>query len=267
MRTARVFAIALSLCLAATAYGWGPRGHQISAALAEQHLTEEASNQVADLLDGESMADVANWADQIRNDRPDTKEWHFVDIDVRNATYLESRDCPSTPNSEVKRNCVIGAINHFQQVLADQNASRADRVEALKFLIHFIPDMHQPLHAAEKNNDAGGNKVTVNFFGKKTKLHGLWDSGLISRAKIPNNDDYVDHLIEHFEESDDGSIADGTVVDWANEAHGLAISNVYRIPKSKNLGATYLERNLPVVDDQLVRGALRLARVLNDSLQ
>ena len=107
----------------------------------------------------------------------------------------------------------------------------------------------------------------VHFLGANVNLHKIWDSRLIDRAKINDNDEYADHLATLFEEAEIPAMTSGTTVDWANESHRLAKPNAYRIPPSKNLGSAYVQRNLPILDDQLVRGGLRLARVLNEALQ
>jgi hypothetical protein len=255
----------LVFTFALNAYAWGPRGHAITATVAERHLTPAAAAQVDDLLDGQSLADVASFADDVRNGRPESAPWHFVDIPISVDTYSAARDCPAQA-SEVGHACVIAALDHFRAVLADTTKPRDKRAEALKFIVHFVADLHQPLHSAN-NNDRGGNQVQVRFLGASTNLHKVWDSALINRAKIPDNNDYADHLEEFFEEGEVQQISAGTPVDWANEAHRLAITNAYRIPPSKTLGTAYVRRNLPVVDDQLMRGGLRLARLLNETLQ
>jgi hypothetical protein len=259
----RRFALVIGfVLLTPTIYAWGPRGHQISAIVAERNLNEAAAAQVNDLLNGESLADVANFADAIRDSRPDTKDWHFVDIEITDDAFDDARDC--SPHGH-PHTCVVDKIEQFKAVLRDQAKPRAERVEALKFLIHFIPDMHQPLHAAD-NHDGGGNGTMVKFFGTNGPLHKTWDSGLIGRAGINDDEKYADHLETLFEEAEIPDLTAGTTISWANESHRLAKPNAYRIPPSKNLGNAYLQRNLPIVDDQLLRGGLRLARVLNEIL-
>jgi hypothetical protein len=265
MRISRSAVVLFVVTVSLNAYAWGPRGHAITALVAERHLTPAAAAQVDDLLDGQSLADVASFADDVRNSRPESAPWHFADIPISVDTFSAARDCPAQP-SEVGHACVIAAIDHYRAVLADATQPRATRAEALKFVVHFVGDLHQPLHSAD-NNDRGGNQVQVRFLGASTNLHKLWDSGLINRAKIPDNNDYADHVEELFEEAEIPQITAGTPIDWANEAHRLAITNAYRIPPSKTLGTAYVRRNLPVVDDQLMRGGLRLARVLNETLR
>jgi nuclease S1 len=162
--------IALSLCLLALSpptYAWGPKGHRIVAIVAEAHLTDAAKQGISDLLDVEtdprvaSLRDAAIWPDLIKGDRPETKPWHFVDILISgknqpNNAYDRARDCADDK-------CIVPKIAEFRDVLTDRNASMADRLEALKFITHFIGDLHQPLHVAD-NHDKGGNDVRPEIF-------------------------------------------------------------------------------------------------------
>jgi len=241
-----------------SAFAWGPRGHRITAIIAERHLSDTAAAQVDALLEGDRLVDVATWADDVRNARPETKEMHFVDIPRSAAAYDASRDCAND-------DCVIAAIEHFREVLGDTSNSDEDRAEALKFLVHFVGDMHQPLHCAD-DNDRGGNDVRVKFFGGKSNLHQVWDSRILDRAKIPDDEDYADRLEATLAPGDETQITKGDPVKWANATHTLAVNNAYVLPANKTLGQTYVNKNLPVVNRQLLRGGLRLAKILNDTL-
>jgi len=160
--------IALTLLTPSTLLGWGPEGHEIVASLAQTRLTENAKNGIRSLIGDASLASIANWADEVRPDRDETYNWHFVDIPKDASGFSDERDC-FLPNSRHKgaatdhQNCVVDRIELFKKILSDTNASRDDRIEALKFLVHFVGDVHQPMHAI--GEAAGGNGIAVTEFG------------------------------------------------------------------------------------------------------
>jgi S1/P1 Nuclease len=249
------------------AYAWGPEGHEVVARIAAKHLTPKAQQAVKQLLGTQTLASVASFADTIRSSHPETGQWHFVDILLTDNDYDPARDCLETDDNEITTgDCVVEAVKHFSQVLGDTSQSKAKRAMALKFLVHFVGDMHQPLHCAD-NHDRGGNQVNVTFFGAASNLHKVWDSGIISKnglKPIP----FAAELDSGLSGSDITKIQQGDIEDWVVEAHKLAISNAYRgIPNSHALGKAYFNRNLPVVELQLKRGGLRLAKILNDTLK
>jgi hypothetical protein len=151
------------LFLPATVLAWGGEGHQIVALIAEDRLTPEAKAGMHELL-GEDVsisdAEIANWADQIRRERRNTAPWHYVDIPTTQPSYDATRDGNDGDN-------VIDAIDRFEKVLADKSKPKAERAEALKFVVHFVGDVHQPLHCADRDGDRGGNKRLVFFLNQK----------------------------------------------------------------------------------------------------
>ena len=269
-RTTRVTALALCLlALAPPTYAWGPKGHRIVAIVAEAHLTTAAKQAIQDLLDTEtdprvtSLADAAIWPDLIKRDRPETKPWHFVDILVSapgavNNKYDQARDCADGE-------CIVPKIAEFRATLKDPSASMTARLEALKFISHFIGDLHQPLHCADKH-DRGGNDVDVKFFGKRMNLHSLWDTGIIEHAGL-DEQSFATELLESIDAEKIPTIQAGEVVDWTNASHALAKNHAYKLPAGslKLLGQNYYNSNADIVDTQLTKAGLRLARILNES--
>src|SRR5438270_13254518 len=155
-------------------FGWGPEGHNLVARLAEPRLTAAARARVAEILGpGAPLASVSSWPDQIRRARPETGPWHYVDIPIDQPHLDLARDCAN-------HDCVIAKIEEFEKALSDPATAPEMRREALMFIVHFIGDMHQPLHCAT-NHDKGGNDVMTDFFGKPMNLHSVWDSGLLGR--------------------------------------------------------------------------------------
>src|SRR5436305_12076598 len=168
------FTAAMLLAGVLPAFGWGPEGHNLVARLAEPRLTPAARARVAEILGpGVSMVSVSSWADQIRRSRPETGPWHYVDIPIDRPHLDLARDCPNN-------DCIIGKIEEFAKALKDPDMTPENQREALMFIIHFVGDMHQPLHCAT-NQDKGGNEVMTEFFGIPMNLHSAWDSGLLGR--------------------------------------------------------------------------------------
>jgi hypothetical protein len=238
----------------------GPSGHRIVALIAARHLTPQARAGIQSLLGNTNLAAVANFADAVRNSRPETSRWHFADVPVSAPAFDPARDCKLIPN---KGDCAVAAIERFRTVLADKTAPKATRVEALKFIVHLVGDIHQPLHCGDPKN-LGGNSIAVTFFGSATNLHKVWDSGIIGQAGI-SDQEFADELEQSLTPGEIENLQGGTPVDWANESHALAVSNAYKIPASKRLGKAYYNANSSVVDDRLLRAGLRLARVLNEA--
>jgi hypothetical protein len=253
--------LALSL-IPARAFAWGSEGHRIIAEIAEQHLDPAAAQQVRDLLATEnetSLAAVANWADQIRRQRPETAPWHFVDIPISAPGYVAARDCAGD-------NCVVAKINQFTAELQDRSLPGRQRLEALKFVVHFVGDVHQPLHASD-NGDRGGNEVRVKFLGRRTNLHTVWDTGILAPAVNGDERSYALGLDRQITPAEAARWGAGTPQQWANESHAVAVNLIYgKLAHSGTLPDGYETAALPVVDEQLERAGIRLATVLNRAL-
>jgi len=145
-------------------YGWGREGHRIIGDIAQERLTEVTRRNIQSLIGNNTLASVANWADEIRPERDETFGWHFVDIPKDTAGFSDARDCyrPDDRHKGARddhQNCVVDRIEYFMRVLGDKNAPREDRIEALKFIVHFVGDIHQPLHAIGEAK--GGNGVHI----------------------------------------------------------------------------------------------------------
>ena len=169
LRAIAVGAVMATASVAARA--WGSEGHQVIALIAQSQLTPKARAEVDRLLAleaGENLASVSTWADEHKNRV--TGPWHYVNFPRGDCVFDEQRDCPDGQ-------CVIGAIKKELQILTS-SAPDEKRLAALKYLVHFIGDVHQPLHAGFQD-DKGGNKYQIQAFDKGSNLHALWDSGLI----------------------------------------------------------------------------------------
>lgn len=265
--------------LAPTAFGWGRDGHRLVALIAAHDLSPTAAAEVTLLLDGQSLAAVASLPDSWRTSEPETANWHFVDIPRSDTGYDESRDCPAQ-QSEVGKDCAVAALAHFISVLGDENASKEHRARALTFVVHFVGDVHQPLHNAD-DHDRGGNGFPVTWFGAAThtvqtakgpkqvawNLHAVWDEAIIERTGLSESD----HLASLLAMAPPADAANDSVTTWVNDAYQLAKANAYDIPaaskgKPARLGKQYFATNRPVVDAQLLRAGLRLRAILEHAL-
>lgn len=260
--------LALSLTYVQDAKAWGQEGHSIIAEIAHRRILPQTRAAVAAILgDGVSLASVSNWADGVRPQRPKTYKWHFVDIPLAISNYDPNRDCQDSNEGD----CAINAIERNKATLKDSNADPNDRREALRFLVHFVGDLHQPLHTVKEQR--GGNDLHVSFFvdplkmrKEKTNLHTVWDSGLI-RASFWNWGAYVDYLMDTWLLANNAqALLAGNAIDWALDAHKAAREVAFTVSENDDLGQAYLSAARPIVDRQLAAGGVRLAALLDELL-
>ncbi|SEJ04929.1 S1/P1 nuclease [Frateuria terrea] len=260
----RRFAVLLLACflLVPDARAWGPEGHRIVADLAQRHLSPTAEAQVERLLAPEHtrrLADVANWADDIQDDPSQQALWkatrglHYINFRDRRCDYQPPRDCRND-------RCVVGGLQHYVALLGDRSQSDAVRREALKFVVHFIGDVHQPLHAGYRD-DKGGNTYQVQFQDQGSNLHRVWDSGML-RTRGLDWRDYAQQLDAR------GPVAlppaaDKPFVAWAEESCRLS-RDIY--PDGHTVDAGYVRAQLPLAERRLREAGRRLAEVLNRTL-
>jgi len=270
----RIRLLALLLLLPLDAFAWGAKGHSVIAEIAERGLSPSVAAQVRELNFSAPLRDSASlpddWrAQETRGERQgNTGSLHYSNIPNEIATFDRARDCKEDK-------CVVAAIEQYVAILKDRTQPKDKRKEALVFIVHFVGDIHQPLHAAggkvkdevtgEMVSDLGGNKVKVRYLGVETNLHSVWDSMLIEWGP-----DTVEQTVEHLLEFEMrgrpvAELQTGTVTDWINESHYAAVHEGYDIGNGR-LGAKYAQRNLGVVYERLLRGGLRLRKVLEDAL-
>jgi hypothetical protein len=288
-RLATCILIAL-LFLDSPAYCWWENGHRTTARLAAYYLTPTASLRLAAILsvpnNPESIADAlaraSTWPDEIKKDRPDTASWHYIDIAMQDKKDQIPERCPD-------HNCVTARIDIFSaQLLNDKSAADPTvDLDALRFLVHFVGDVQQPLHAVS-DADLGGNcEPLTETYEKAHNLHALWDGPLVDDV---NPDDRLlaadlKKELDSFGEHRLKKMSEGTVDDWAWESHKIAEKVVYerlKIPKAAVLFPAnckvapeeitgdkitvrqdYVNAMKPVIRLQLERAGVRLARLLN----
>ena len=258
---------------------WGGQGHRLVGLIAAERLTPIAKRNVTWLLDGQTLADVSTWADSLTGDQVQTSYWHYLNIPPEAGGYDRDRDCPKQPGVQAGsrndrwRDCVVDRISYWEERLGDAKLDRADRATALKFVVHFIGDLHQPFHALGVGR--GGNDVKVRVFGEANcgndpakpnpcNLHSVWDSRLIARRAL---DDavYLGELRKLVTARGFGSQPPGTPAQWADQAFRLAKEAL--VKPDTNIDEGYYRRHITVIDERLALGGVRLAAVLNRILK
>ncbi len=314
----RAVILACSLFLAivslpSEAHAWGCEGHQVIALLAEKHLTPRALEMAKKILadspidpaldryckEGriDPLADASTWPDDFRVMHPETGPWHYLDVPLGTNSRDVEKFC------DPKEGCVTSAIRDDLAVLRSANSNPKDRADALRFLIHFVGDLHQPLHAAT-NNDLGGNCVPVAFFDTLPQLrnpqtesyapnlHAVWDTNILEKATTGKTVDQVaSELDTTFSKEIAGWEKGSANIDaWVWEGYELAVKNVYgalpvhipvEAPQSvkscaednhvsarnlklnEHLEAPYQDMAAPIVRQQVAKAGARLATVLN----
>jgi len=264
-----ILALVIAALTPAVGHAWGSKGHKVVAALSLEYLSDGARAGVTSLLgaDDAKYINAAVWADQIRNDRPQSKPWHFVDIPNNAPGFDPARDCKN-------QSCVVAKIDLFAKQLADPKAAKGKRIEALKFVIHFVGDVHQPMHGAEDDNDQGGNLVFVTVDGVTDKLHSVWDTLLVNKlGSTP--EEIAENLESRISDADVKNFSSGTPKDWAEESHKIAHDFIYAQSKGKEhdednpvvLPNDYTVKALPIVRSRLSLASVRLAMVLNKAFE
>jgi hypothetical protein len=272
-RSFLLFAAAAAL-IPSPALAWGKTGHRVVAAIADTQLSGLARAQIAQILGpGESLADVANWPDEMRSDptpywQKTTPPWHYVTLNG----FSYDRAPPEGD--------ALAALTHFRKTLRDPNASLADKQLALRFVIHLVGDLHQPLHVG-KCCDRGGNEVKVTWFGKATNLHSVWDSALVDDEQLSFSE-LADKLERHMSAEQRIAWWDINPRDWISESAQIR-DTVYPPPAKVRaiakrataakaarekealpaLSYSYVYKFTPVVEQRLSQAGVRLAAYLN----
>ena len=255
------------------ALAWGDKGHSIIALIATERLSPSARQEIGELLGkGESLESVSGWADAIKSRRRDTTNWHHVHIPLEHSHYSPSEDC--------KEGCVIQAVDQQIRILRDRTAPASQRVEALKFVIHLLGDLHQPFRVTTNNNpvDFGATKVKVVLRdGRSTNLRAFWDDDLIQAALGDSSlEAYAEYLSSRTKGKSQTTLStQGSITDWALEAHRLTWvayvptrDNYFMLNDGKTwvLEDFYYQKSQRIMETQLLRAGVRLAKVLNDTL-
>lgn len=258
MSALRNIILATAAAYAAGCFGWGQKGHDTVAYIAECHLTPEAKAAAEELLGGKSIVYYANWMDNASN-TPEyayTKTWHYKNVDA-DETYEKAK--------KNNKGDIVVAIEKQTMILEDTTRSKEDRALALKMLVHFLGDIHQPMHLGHYK-DLGGNRVDVQFFRNPKNLHGVWDTNLVEAAHKWSYSEWQQQIDRATPEEQALIISATTPDEWAKETYELA-TKIYEVTyPGSNIEFKYIAEWTPVIENQLLKGGLRLAQLLNDKL-
>jgi S1/P1 Nuclease len=258
--------------------------------IAARHLTTNAENEINTILQSENCGSqqtvsdklvcIVMWPDGSRfTTHKNTYNWHFVDISLQNTTYDRARDC-EPHNQATKGKCGLVGLEHSLNILRKEITDpKITRAQALKFIVHIVGDLHQPLHTVHEG--LGGNNHTAKYFNFWSQMHKVWDSKIIGTRMMKlgkNEKQYAAALDAEMNASIIASYQQGNRIEWLEKAHARAIDDSYgwRFKEGKatdNAGrkypwlrTQYYDHNVPVVEEQLKRAGARLAKILNDAL-
>jgi hypothetical protein len=252
------YACALLFAGSPALFGWGREGHAIIADIAAKHLSDRARRQVAVLLgENVTLASIASWGDEVRPQRPETSTWHYINIPIAGAKKEWADYCPSS-------GCLPKAIEQMSATLRSPAASREQKAEALKFLVHFVGDLHQPLHVGERG-DRGGNDVPAMLNGRPWNLHSAWDTGILMAA-LQRDPSLGSRLRKGPGWWSRLGMRRGVLSGWVAETVSVSAKSVYPdvgADRPAELGEAYQAASMRVIGMQLQRGGVRLAKELN----
>lgn len=253
MRSILTLFFFLTLQFYCFAEDWGKTGHRVIGEVAQQQLTPKAEAAVNELLGGMSLAFVSTFADEIRSDHryDHLAPWHYVNMD-KDTCYPDAVKNPAGD--------IVTAMKYCVEVLKNPKSTTKDKTFYLKLLVHFIGDIHQPMHAARKA-DKGGNTIKVTWFGAPTNLHRLWDSDLIDHYKMSYTE-LAAHLPK-ISSAEKEKTMNEPRLDWVHESQDLANVIYANTPADASLGYEYHYQHFDIVRARLLKAGLRLAATLN----
>ena len=247
----------LLLCLVITksSFGWGQKGHDVIAYVAECHLSPKAAKQIDKILDGHSMVYYSSWMDNASHtdEYSYTKTWHYVNIDEGKTV----KTMPKNPKGDA-----LVAVESIIEKLKSGTLSPEEETVNLKLLVHLVGDMHCPMHTG-RLSDRGGNNVKLKFFSSNSNLHSIWDSSLIEAAHKWGYTEWRNQ-IDIYSKKENEAIQAGTPTQWVEEAHDISKDIYENTPAGARISYDYIAKYSPVIEKQLLHGGLRLARILNE---
>lgn len=262
----RIAIIALSVIMvlqSISASAWGPVGHDVVAAIAQQHLTKKAQKEIDKLLDGKSIVYYSSWMDNIQNSPywkngyNATKTWHYANVD-KGMTYDSMQKNPNGDVVTALETLTDAMQNHYKELTDSM------KVDYLKMIVHMVGDMHCPMHAG-RLSDRGGNGTKVKWFGQNTSIHSVWDSKMIESARKWHYSEWVEQL-DRTDKAYRKSVMSGTYKEWFTatvENASKIYDYVEKLGDTPNLSYQFIYDFSPMLEEQLLLGGYRLAYVLN----
>lgn len=247
----RTFLLIFSVIIYASCFGWGQTGHRVTGQIAYNHLSKKVRKQIDKILEGQSIAMVSNYMDEIKSEPlyDSLGPWHYC-------TIPDGEDYSGAPDE----GDAIQAINKYIELLKSGKLSVEEEAFSLKCLIHLIGDIHQPLHVGN-GTDRGGNDVKVTYFWQSSNLHRVWDTGIVDGQNLSFTE-YVEWIDSPTKEQVEQWKNDNVMV-WVKESMSYR-SQIYDLPDSKKINYRYNYDNISTVNSRLLKAGIRLAGVLED---
>ena len=248
----RFIFLLLILCICTPTFPWGKTGHRVIGAIAEEYLSPATKRKLREIMGDETLAMASTWMDFIRSD-PSwgyATPWHYCTI-PDGMTWLEA-EIPEEGD-------IIQTLERLIAELKTNQLSDEEKLTNVRFLIHLIGDLHQPLHVGN-GEDRGGNDVKVKWFFQNSNLHRVWDSQMIDYQQMSYTEMAV--AINHPGKAQIFKYLEGSVEDWAYESRSYR-NQVYALPENDNLGYQYVYDNWSLVEQRLLQAGIRLAGVFN----
>lgn len=258
--TKKLAVLVIIIMLPLLAGAWGPLGHRITGQIADSYLKPSARKAIKSILGNETLAMSANWADFIKSDSnyKYLNNWHYVNLPAglsKNDVFIF---LDKNPGSNI-----YNKTKEMVALLKNPQTPANKKVFALRMLVHLMGDMHQPMHTARKE-DLGGNKVQLNWFGTRTNLHSVWDERLIDYQQLS----YTEYAkaINFASITERANLAKGDLRDYIFESYEIC-NKIYadnNLKSDAKLSYGYNFDWIATVNQQLLKGGIRLATVLND---
>lgn len=235
------------------AFAWGQLGHYLIGYMAERQMKKSTLKKVEKVLYPMSLGRSGTWMDEVRSDRnyDYATTWH----------YLTSKEGEYNPEIQESTGDAFEAIQRLKAELIAGGLSPKEESEKLKMLIHMVEDIHQPLHVGT-GEDRGGNDVKIEFFGRPTNLHALWDSGMIERQGMSYSE-IGDELFRRITPELQDSYREATMEDWLKEAVSFRPA-VYDLPEDRRLSYLYMYQNYHIAEERMIAASVRLAQILDE---
>lgn len=248
-----------SLVLAAALLSWGVTGHRTIGKIAADHLTPQATAAVRELIGDTTLAEISTWPDEVRSQPAyrNTAPWHYINLPP-GLSFAEFE----TKVKGMTRANVYSALLEQEQILGSTASTRPQKIEALKYIVHFVGDLHQPMHVS-REEDKGGNTIQLNYDGDGTNLHALWDSKLIDHQGLT-----YEQMAEKYDHATPAQIKqwqNEPLIQWIWESY-QASSQLYAevdAMKSRAIDDSYYQAHIAIVQDRIEKAGIRLAGVLN----
>lgn len=251
-------ASAVALCIPAPAMAWGQNGHRVIGEIADARISGKSRAEIELILGEEDIAEASTWPDEQRSNpaefwQREAGPYHYVTV-PEGQTYAEA-GAPEEGDA-------LSALDGFTATLRDPGASREDKALALRFIIHIVGDVHQPLHAGN-GEDRGGNDVRVQWFGAETNLHSVWDSRMIESQNLSYTE-YADWLDRQISPAQTIEWWDKNPQVWIAESAGIR-DTIYPVTDNAmpSLGYDYQFQHLATAELRLQQGGVRLAAYLD----